>query len=374
MSYGLYVDSSGTLYVSDNTYHRVTKWLRNTIIGIVAAGNGIAGSTLEQLDSPQGVWVDGSGNLFVADTLNHRVVKWTNNATSGIVVAGGQDGTLVIPSIDPTSNIGGSSLSQIGQVLALFLDRTTNTIYLSDTGLYCLTNPCSSQSNNYRVLEWPLNGASAGTTVAGSNWVGFTDTQIGISYGLYVDSSGTLFVADSTYHQVTKWLRNTIIGIIAAGNGIAGSTLEQLNSPQGVWVDGSGNLLVADTLNHRVVKWTNNATSGIVIAGGQGQGSYSVQLNAPTGIIIDDYENLFILDAGNQRIMRYSRGSSFGVTIFGGSNDNGFGTVANSMVMDRSGNLYVTDMSRNRVQQIPIITSSVCIGITSTTVPSITSE
>ncbi|CAF4402544.1 unnamed protein product, partial [Rotaria sordida] len=36
--------------------------------------------------------------------------------------------------------------------------------------------------------------------------------------------------------------------------------------------------------------------------------------------------------------MRYSRGSSFGVTIFGGSNDNGFGTVANSMVMDRSGN------------------------------------
>ncbi|CAF4230843.1 unnamed protein product, partial [Rotaria sordida] len=280
-------------------------------------------TVLNTTSQPNALAFDAYDNLYLSDSTV-RVYKYAllNNTLS--------DGTLVIPITDPTSNVGGSTLSQIGQVLALFLDRTTNTIYLSDTGLYCLTNPCSSYSNNYRVLEWPLNGASAGTTVAGSNGAGLELNQIGSSYGLYVDSSGALFISDVSYHRVTKWLRNSIIGIVAAGNGIAGSTLEQLNSPQGVWVDGSGNLLVADTLNHRVVKWTNNATSGIVIAGGQGQGSYSVQLNAPTGIIVDDYENLFILDAGNQRIMRYSRGSSFGVTIFGGSNDNGFGTVANS--------------------------------------------
>src|ERR1700691_2021419 len=77
----LCLDGSGNLYVSDATYNRITKWTPGATQGVIVAGNSSAGDSLDELNSPRGIFVDGSGNLFVADQANNRVVEWTPGAT-----------------------------------------------------------------------------------------------------------------------------------------------------------------------------------------------------------------------------------------------------------------------------------------------------
>ncbi|CAF3993912.1 unnamed protein product [Rotaria sp. Silwood2] len=263
-----------------------------------------------------------------------------------------------------TINTGGSTLSQIGLINALFIDQPSNNIYLSDTGSYCMPTYCYG-SNNNRIQLWSLvPGTIAGTTVAGIGAYGAPGlyNAIATSYGLYVDLSGTLFVSEYGNHRVTKWFRNSVSGILIAGTGISGSNLTHLSGPRGVWVDGNGDLCVVDSDNHRVVKWSMNATSGILVAGGFGRGPFSTQLNSPTAIIMDVYDNMFILDAGNQRIQQFTPENNVGITIFDGSYNSGFGLNAQSMVMDSFGNLYVADYNGMRIQKIILITSSSCTG------------
>ena len=83
-----YVDDNGNIYFADSTNQRVIRWPVGGNIGIIVAGNGSIGNTLNQLSGPQGVWVDSSENVFVTDTTNHRVMKWAPNATAGVLVAG----------------------------------------------------------------------------------------------------------------------------------------------------------------------------------------------------------------------------------------------------------------------------------------------
>src|SRR5207237_10202514 len=101
-----------------------------------------------------------------------------------------------------------------------------------------------------------------------------------------------------------------------AGNGTAGSsgdggpaTGAQLNTPYGVSIDGSGNLFIADTNNHRIRKVTSAGIISTVvgidgIAGFYGDGGQALyaQVNAPAGVAVDAAGNLFIADTNNSRI------------------------------------------------------------------------
>jgi hypothetical protein len=307
--------------------------------------------------NPYGLTVDASNNIYISDSTD-RVYKFLSNASSS------SRGSLIAPITPQPINTGGSTLSQIGLIYALFVDQTRNNIYMSDTGTYSSSSYYYAGSN-YRIQRWSLTpGTVAGTTVAGSAVGGATGSYntIQASYGLYVDSYGTLFVSDYSFQRVTKWIQNSVSGVLIAGTGVAGSNLTQLSGPRGVWVDGNENLFVVDSGNHRVVKWVANATSGVLVAGGLGQGPFSTQLNSPTAIIVDAYGNIFILDAGNQRIQQFTPGSNVGITIFDGSYAGSFGLTSYSMVMDSLGNLYVADFYGYRVQKMSLVSSSLCTG------------
>ncbi|CAF5167941.1 unnamed protein product, partial [Rotaria sp. Silwood1] len=57
--------------------------------GIIVTGGNGQGDGLNQLNSPTGVFVDTKGTVYVSDRLNNRVVRWSKGATAGIVIAGG---------------------------------------------------------------------------------------------------------------------------------------------------------------------------------------------------------------------------------------------------------------------------------------------
>ena len=65
---------------------------------------------------------------------------------------------------------------------------------------------------NFRVLKWQV-GDQLGYVVAGGHGYGSSFTQMGYSYGLFVDDQYNIYIAEQTYHRVTCWFAgNTTAG------------------------------------------------------------------------------------------------------------------------------------------------------------------
>src|ERR1017187_7388867 len=89
---GVAVDTSGNLFIADEGNSRIRKVSASGIITTVAGGGtgglGDGGpATSASLYEPAGVAVDASGNLFIADTLNNRIREVSAAASSGSPVA-----------------------------------------------------------------------------------------------------------------------------------------------------------------------------------------------------------------------------------------------------------------------------------------------
>ncbi|CAF5226652.1 unnamed protein product, partial [Rotaria magnacalcarata] len=96
-------------------------------------------------------------------------------------------------------------------------------------------------------------------------------------------------------------------GIVVAGGQGEGDALTQLYYPLRLFVDTLGTLYVADSLNHRVMRWTQGDNKqGTVIAGGNGAGAGANQFNSPVGLSFDRHGNLYVTDYNNHRVQRFS--------------------------------------------------------------------
>ena len=94
---GLFVDVKENIYCSFSHLYYVTR--RSLLDPInrttIVAGNGTAGSALNQLRVPRGIMVDLHLNLYVADCNNDRVLHFARGEVNGVVVAGsGAPGTI----------------------------------------------------------------------------------------------------------------------------------------------------------------------------------------------------------------------------------------------------------------------------------------
>jgi len=74
--WGIAVDNSGNVYVTDSGNHRIQKFSSS---GTFLAKWGSIGSGDGQLQVPLGIAVDSSGNVYVADRNNHRIQKFTSS-------------------------------------------------------------------------------------------------------------------------------------------------------------------------------------------------------------------------------------------------------------------------------------------------------
>ncbi|CAF1231776.1 unnamed protein product [Adineta steineri] len=85
----IFVDEDQSVYVSDESNHRVMKWRKDAKEGIIVAGGNGQGSNLDQLSNPRGVIVDYLGQIYVADAANNRVMRWCEGKEEGEIVVGG---------------------------------------------------------------------------------------------------------------------------------------------------------------------------------------------------------------------------------------------------------------------------------------------
>ena len=245
---GVAVDSSGDLYIADNSNNRVRKvdssGTITTVVGGGISGLGDGGpATAAQLNQPVGVAVDGSENLYIADAGNSRVRKVDGSGTITTVAGTGGFGF--------SGDGGPATAAQLNSPYGVALDGSGN-LYIGDTG-------------NQRVRR--VNGSGTISTVAGTGTQGFsgdggpaTAAQLRDPVGVALDGSGNLYIADSANSRVRKVDGTGTISTVAGtgGFGFSGdggpATAAQLNSTYGVALDSSGNLNIGDANNNRVRK------------------------------------------------------------------------------------------------------------------------
>jgi uncharacterized protein (TIGR03437 family) len=234
--------------------------------------------------------------------------------------------------------------AQIGVIQGVAADRAGN-VYLSDTNHNCVR----------RIDAQGIITTVAGTGTAGFNGDGgpATSAQLNLPYGLAVDASGNLYIADLNNNRVRRVSPSGAIDTYAGsgGNGSSGdggaATQAQLLSPRNLAIDSGGNLYIAEFAAHRVRKVAPGGTittvAGTGIAGFRGDGGPGTvaQLAFPAGLALDAAGNLYIADSGNQRV-REVVGNGAIVTAAGGSTAATLITPL-AVAIDAAGDLLVAD-------------------------------
>ncbi|MFJ5998551.1 RICIN domain-containing protein [Streptomyces sp. NPDC092370] len=306
--YGMTVDRDGTLYVAEYSGHRIRKVTTDgkisTVAGTGSAGRGAEGvsAVSAPLSYPRGIAVDSAGDLYIADSGNHRIRK--------ITMADGKIHTLAGTG---TATYGGEGVSAITAHLntpfGVAVDGAGD-VYIADYGNHRIRKITAADGKIRTVAGTGAPALAPDGTVA-------TSAQLKNPTAVAVDSAGDLYIADCGNQRVRKVTKadgkiNTVAGTGAAtfgGDGVQ-AVLAPLFSPMAVVVDSTDTLYIADTNNHRVRKVAADgkistlAGTGAATFDGDGESAASAKLSSPHGLAVDCVDTLYIADYTNNRVRK----------------------------------------------------------------------
>ncbi len=350
--FGVAVDGSGNVYVSDNeAIRKITPAGVVTTLAGKASSSGSADGTgsAARFFIPHGVAVDGGGYVYVADTFNDTIRKIT---PSGVV-------TTLAGSAGSSGDADGTgSAARFNQPAGVAVDGSGN-VYVADTW-------------NYTIRK--ITPAGVVTTLAGmtgsygsANGTG-SAARFFIPNGVAADGSGNVYVADTSNHQIRKITPAGAVTTLAGWAGLPGSadgTAAYFHDPHGVAVDGSGNIYVADTSNHTIRKIAQaggvTTLAGMAASPGSADGTgTAARFDSPYGVAVDGSGNSYVADEGNLTIRKITPAGV--VTTLAGTagsrgNADGAGSAArfnnpHGVAVDGSGNVYVADTSNHTIRKI----------------------
>lgn len=279
----LAVDISGNVHVADSYNNRVRKV---TPAGLVSTSmTGIA---------CQAVAVDRHNNLYMADSTGSAssAIRWLSPA--------GTFGTMVTGKL----GFGDGAGAAVGfRLLAGMAVDAAGNVYVADR-------------TNHAVRKVTPTGVVS--TLAGGGVAGFKDgagsaAAFNAPNGVALDSGGNVYVADTGNHAVRKITPGGVVSTLA-GSGAAGladgvGAAARFRNPYGVAVDGSGNVYVADTDN-QVVRKITPAGVVTVFAGRAGVRGHvngpggAALFQAPRGVAWGANDSLYVADTGNNAVRR----------------------------------------------------------------------
>ena len=345
------------------------------------AGDGTAGfsgdsgaATSAQLDLPLGLALDSSGNLYIADSVNIRVRK----ISGGTITTVAGDGTSGFVSATVTTKTAATSAEFLAPT-GVAVD-SIGELFIADAPNFVV----------WEVVEGSTaTGLSvpAGTIIqiAGTNTGGYTGdgglaglAELALPTSVALDAAGNVYVADSANNVIREISSATgVISTIVGGL----ATSQQLNDPVQVLVDSSGNLYISEQDGERISKFSNGnltvlAGNGYIGYSGDNGPGVDASLNGPTAMALDSKGYLYICDSGNSVIRKIApdgiittiAGTTVGGNVLPGYyGDGGPATSAllnfpHGIVVDGSGNVYISDTSNNRIRELKPVTPSIASG------------
>ncbi len=366
------VDGNGNVYIADTRDHRVRLITGTTINAFAGTGEygfaGDGGAPLSaQLSTPNGVYADATGKVFISDTGNQRIREVTGGVINTFMGSGsGGDGQSA-----------SGTYAMLANPYQVVVDSSNN-YYIADTSNNRI-RVVNTQSSAITVAGVQIQPGDI-ATVAGNGNSGYTgdngpalSATLSSQFGLAVDGSGDIFIADS-YNGVIREVN--FAGTITTVAGSDGVTL-----PSNVSVDHAGNLFIADPAAQ--VIWQLSGSTLTAVAGngtagysGDGGPARSAQLNTPFGVAVDASDNLYIADADNNVIrcvigvvggcgdvkQKYPVGTILTYAFNGGYNFGGDGGPAlnatrwypNEVALDGRGNLFIGGGNNPLVQRVDL--------------------
>ncbi len=310
---GLAMDSSGNLFIMIAGTGRVR---RVTPTGTITtyAGNGTSGfggdggpATSAQLFPGHGIAVDGSGNLYIADLYNNRIRKVDSSSVITTVAGSGTANSIGQGGFSGDGGPATSAMVNLPNAVAV--DAAGN-LYIADT-------------SNYRIREVDHTTGIIKTVVGNGNALsnngdpkdGSTATSVAIGQptSVTVDLAGNIYFSNGA--RVQKVDTNGIIRTVA-GTGVLGDTGDngpgvsaQVKSVAGLAADNAGNLYITEN-SYRVRRVD---ASGVIttVAGngtrgytGDGGPAISAQFEDPQDVVLDSSGNLYISDSSSNVIRK----------------------------------------------------------------------
>lgn len=317
------------------------------------AGNGNAGATGDggpavaaTLSQPRGLAVSVDGDTYVADTANHRIR----------VVA--VDGTITTFAGGPSA----SACSYSGPVAGLGLNAprdvavdTTGSVYIADTGANCIRRVSAAG------VVSPVAGG--GSTTACSAAGAATSVSLSAPSGVAVDTTGTVYIADTTRNCVRRVTGGNVSSVAGGGattgcTGSAAASAVSLSRPIDVAVDTTGAVYIADT-GRACVRRVESNTATVAMGGGATTACASavsptaISLLAPEGVAVDPTGTVYVVDTGRRCIRAANGATTRRVALTGTSGSAGDGGPAiaatartpSGIATTPSGDLLVSDRS-----------------------------
>ena len=324
----------------------------------MAGKTGVRGSTDAawgpdaRFEYPKVLAVDGNGNVFVGDTYNHTIRKITSAGT--VTTLAGVGGAV-------GSSNGTGAAARFNAPQGIAVDSSGN-IYVAEPG---------EAANAHTIRK--ITPAGVVTTLAGTYGATGSSDGIGAAarfnnpQGLGIDNGGNiLYVADRSNHTIRKIIIATAeVSTFAGTAGVSGSTdgtgaAARFNAPSGVAVDSSGNLYVTDSTNQTLRKITPAAEvttlAGLAGSPGSADGTGAAARFAdPSDVAVDSAGDLYVTDFGNATIRKVTAlgvvttlsGTDFTYAYADGIPFSGPTGIA----VDSGGNLYVVDYYRSTIRK-----------------------
>jgi len=334
---GVALAPNGTLYVADYSFDAIEQVSSTGVISPFAGSDNLIGTTnatgpAARFDGPSSVTADNAGNLYVAD-YNNNSIRMISSSGAVTTIAGGGNGPT--PSGGYPFGFGfengpGASALFSGPSGIVF-DPISGNLYVADAfngAIRMIALP------SHTVTTIAGGGGTYSTT--GNGTLGFKDGAGGtalfyVPFGITVDGTGNIYVADTFNHAIRKIAAGTYAVTTVAGGGGGNATNTEgtpgyangaaatalFNKPFQVAIDGSGNVFVADTGNDVIREITAGTVnlfagtaptagaSGPVPVSGNSDGAPGVAtFTGPQDVIVTGSDTLYIADYGNGEIRK----------------------------------------------------------------------